>query len=104
MEEELARGPEHANNVVTLLKALRGYAGGRTPAPVALACTHALRRVLVRQADGGLISRAVRDATGEATDPAVLFKQWNRKQYLGFIDALLEIMTVRCRVRCRARC
>ncbi len=89
------KGPEHVNKIVTLLKGVRVHS-----APVALACVHALRRIFVHQAEQGMIGRPVRAAlAGEAvvgaSDPAQLFAQWSRKQYMAFLDVLLAAIAVR---------
>jgi hypothetical protein len=105
LEAAVMKGPEHANKIVALLKGVRAHspaAASSASASVALACVHALRRIFVHQAEQGMIGRPVRSRAGgettaadNASDPAQLFAQWSRKQYMAFLDALLAAITVR---------
>lgn len=111
LEASIAKGPEHANKIITLLKAFRLYsrssasaptaAAAAAAAPVALACLHSLRRVFSTQIQRGAVAKAMppppgaTDSAAAAADPEQLFRQWNRKQYLSYIDALVACIVVR---------
>jgi len=96
-ERKILSGPEHSNKIVSLLKVLKAYVSSPGRAPqITLAVAHALRRVFTHQAETNAISQAVKDPDAEV-DSVQLLRQWNRKQFLSFLDVLLKLLTVRTR-------